>query len=238
MAAKSAAAWKNEGATSFRQGRYRDAADAWTAAIESDDPTDNEFLAAVFANRCAARLKIGSEALRAPALKDAEDCLRLRPNWARGHARRGQVLMALGRSAEASVAFAKAVSLEPSNNEYSAAAKEAQEVAKHGFEEAAAAMGGNRTPHLAPFDISAMIMRWIGNAIGFVIEHQQNLMKGAFVLFGIWMLFGQGGGGSSSFGYGYDSGGFGGFDSNNFGYLVLVGGAIYFAHANGMSPFQ
>lgn len=51
------------------------------------------------------------------ALADADDAVAASPRWAKGHARRGQALSALGRFKDARVAYAKGLKDEPASSE-------------------------------------------------------------------------------------------------------------------------
>lgn len=65
-------------------------------------------------NRCAAHLKLADGIL---ALADADTCLKLKPNWAKGHMRQGSSFVLLQQFDEAASAFTRAAELEPGNRE-------------------------------------------------------------------------------------------------------------------------
>ncbi|KAL4447812.1 hypothetical protein ABPG75_005031 [Micractinium tetrahymenae] len=90
---------RQEGNALFAAGDYRRAADAYTRALELDAD------AILFSNRAACHLKLGQAE---QVLADAEQATQLRPEWPKGHFRRGCALEALGRLDEAVAAFSAA----------------------------------------------------------------------------------------------------------------------------------
>ncbi|KAM7521668.1 hypothetical protein LguiA_011570 [Lonicera macranthoides] len=86
-------------------------------SIEAD-PAD----ASVLSNRslCWARLKEGSR-----ALSDAEDCIMLKPDWAKAHYRAGVAWRLLENYFRAADEFSEALKLDPDNMEIQAALREA-----------------------------------------------------------------------------------------------------------------
>ncbi|XAR58603.1 hypothetical protein NMG60_11014071 [Bertholletia excelsa] len=107
---------KSRGKAAFVRGDYLDAICWYTKAILAD-PLD----ATVFSNRslCWARLNKGQD-----ALSDAEACIRLRPNWAKAHYRKGAAWKLLGNYHMAAEAFSDAVNLDPKNEELQEALRE------------------------------------------------------------------------------------------------------------------
>ncbi len=61
----------------------------------------------------AAYLKLGNS--KSKALKDAEKCVGLGKQWAKGHCRLGAALHSLGRLEQALDAFREAIRLDPDN---------------------------------------------------------------------------------------------------------------------------
>eukprot|EP01105_Mastigella_eilhardi_P016473 TRINITY_DN3767_c0_g1_i2.p1 TRINITY_DN3767_c0_g1~~TRINITY_DN3767_c0_g1_i2.p1 ORF type:complete len:581 (-),score=161.74 TRINITY_DN3767_c0_g1_i2:662-2362(-) len=91
--AMSAAKAKEAGNLAFAEKRYAEAVEWYGTAIAMDDK--NHF---VYSNRCAALTSLG-EFER--ALADAEMCLQLKPDWAKGHYRKTVALRRLNRLEEA-----------------------------------------------------------------------------------------------------------------------------------------
>jgi len=72
---------------------------------------DNDDARAVLlSNRSAARCALGKAA---EALSDAEECLRLRPGWAKAHSRRGAALLLGGDCHKAAAAYVEVLRLDP-----------------------------------------------------------------------------------------------------------------------------
>ncbi|XP_035212131.1 stress-induced-phosphoprotein 1-like [Stegodyphus dumicola] len=100
---------KNAGKECFQKGDYPGAMKHYTEAIRRN-PDD----AILYSNRAACYQKLAEFPL---ALKDCETCIKLDPNFVRGHIRKGMALMALKEHAKASAAFQKALELDPNNQE-------------------------------------------------------------------------------------------------------------------------
>ena len=86
-------ALKLEGNELFKQQKYSEAVSKYTQAIELD--SQNSVL---FSNRSAAHEKLRSYEA---AVKDANECIRLKPGWYKGYYRKMVASMALGDHAEA-----------------------------------------------------------------------------------------------------------------------------------------
>mmetsp|Transcript_70721 Transcript_70721/g.183546 ORF Transcript_70721/g.183546 Transcript_70721/m.183546 type:complete len:768 (-) Transcript_70721:335-2638(-) len=98
---------KTKGNEAFAAGNWLEAVEQFTSAIE-EDPSDQVF----FSNRSAANLKL----LRtADAVDDAEQCVRLAPDWVKGHSRLGAALWADRQLKEAVQAFDAGLKLDPDN---------------------------------------------------------------------------------------------------------------------------
>ncbi|CAN1176626.1 ANK1 [Linum perenne] len=120
---------KSRGDEAFRRKDYRTAIDAYSQAIDFDPTNGN-----LFSNRslCWVLLGVGE-----PALRDARDCIALKPDWAKAWYREGAALRLLKASAlffpypsmnrfeEAANAFFKGVQLDPDSVELGLAFKEA-----------------------------------------------------------------------------------------------------------------
>ncbi|KAJ2830732.1 hypothetical protein IWW50_000089 [Coemansia erecta] len=86
-----------------------DSGDPWAMA-EGDEKA--EISALLFSNRSAAAYALGKYAA---AASDATKSVELRDAWAKGHFRRGEALLALGRIRDAYVAYRRAASLDPND---------------------------------------------------------------------------------------------------------------------------
>jgi tetratricopeptide (TPR) repeat protein len=105
-------ALKTQGNDAFKNKRYDEAIQHYTKAIAVDP--NCEACSAIYSNRAASFQALGRFA---EALKDSEDCVRVKPNWLKGHYRRGIALESLGRLDEAVRAFEDALKTEPANEE-------------------------------------------------------------------------------------------------------------------------
>lgn len=89
-----AAALKEEGNAKFKSQQYAAAVDAYTRSLELDEKQH-----LVLSNRSAAYLKLGGAAEQ--ALRDAEQCIKLVPAFAKGYSRQAAALQQLNRWEEA-----------------------------------------------------------------------------------------------------------------------------------------
>lgn len=128
----SADEFKQKGNDAFRQKDFPEAIDYFTKAIEASE-TPNHVL---YSNRsaCYASLHKYNE-----ALKDAEECVKINPTWAKGYNRVGAAEFGLSKYDEAANAYNKALELEPSN----AMAKEGLQSAKDAKNSSDPGMGMN-----------------------------------------------------------------------------------------------
>jgi len=109
---------KTRGNEAFSAGNWLAAIAAFTDAIQ-EDPSDHVF----FSNRSAANLKL----LRtADAVNDAEQCVRLSPEWAKGFSRLGAALWADRQLKAALEAFDSGLKIEPDNEAMQTSRKEVQ----------------------------------------------------------------------------------------------------------------
>mmetsp|Transcript_8449 Transcript_8449/g.15940 ORF Transcript_8449/g.15940 Transcript_8449/m.15940 type:complete len:576 (-) Transcript_8449:1748-3475(-) len=90
-----------------------------------------------YSNRSAAYL---SKGFADSALKDAEECIKLKPDWGKGYSRKGAALHKLGKLDDAKAAFEEGLKIDP-NNAGLKSGLEAVEQAKSGAG-AAGGMGG------------------------------------------------------------------------------------------------
>jgi tetratricopeptide (TPR) repeat protein len=110
-------ALKKEGNEHFKRGSLESAAKCYTTAIDLwMEPKER---AVLYVNRSAARIKQAPEpgctaaALAESALRDAERAIDLDSSYPKGHFRRAQALMALGRHVDAAASLATVLSLSP-----------------------------------------------------------------------------------------------------------------------------
>lgn len=91
---------KEDGNNAWSLGSYDLAIEHFTTAIAFGG--DTEFRKLVYSNRSAAYLKIKKYD---EALSDATKCVEIDPSWGKGHARKGDALMALKRYTDAYITF-------------------------------------------------------------------------------------------------------------------------------------
>jgi hypothetical protein len=99
--------FKALGNARFRAGKIEGAIEAYSSGIELE--AENHTL---WSNRSAAHMQLGQAD---EALADAQECVRLSPEWAKGRLRLGTALCRLERFPEAVATFSAAVELEPGN---------------------------------------------------------------------------------------------------------------------------
>eukprot|EP00884_Botryococcus_braunii_P016906 jgi/Botrbrau1/389/Bobra.110_2s0044.1 len=101
--------WKSEGNKEFRNKNYLKAAALYTKGIKAD-PSN----AVLYSNRSACLLKL----LKIQkALSDADECIRLEPEWEKGYYRKGAILEERKDYVPALAAYKKAAELNPQNKE-------------------------------------------------------------------------------------------------------------------------
>ena len=98
---------KAQGNAAFKEGRFSEAVQHFTAAIALD-PASHLLLS----NRSGALAALGSYEA---ALADAERCLKLNPTWVKAHSRKGAALYGLGRYDEALATYEAGLAADPSN---------------------------------------------------------------------------------------------------------------------------
>ena len=100
---------KTKGNQLFSKGDYPSAIKHYNEAIKRN-PED----AKIYSNRAACYQKLAEFHL---ALKDCEECIRLEPNFVKGHIRKGMALLAMKDLTKATAAFQKALDLDPKSQE-------------------------------------------------------------------------------------------------------------------------
>lgn len=122
---------KSRGNDALKQGDFKKAVECYTEAI--DLGKDSENLHVYYSNRSGAYLSSGNVE---KALSDAKKCTSIKPDWAKGHSRKGTALFKKNLMSLAKDAYAKAVELDPSNATYkeSLAAAEKQDRINRGLE--------------------------------------------------------------------------------------------------------
>ena len=100
---------KERGNSFYVRHQFAQAIDFYTQAIDANPAAYD-----VYTNRAAAHaaLKMFEE-----GLADAEEAVRLRPDWAKGHWRAGTCLVCLGRNKEAAVAFERGLESSPDSEQ-------------------------------------------------------------------------------------------------------------------------
>lgn len=100
--------WKEKGNECVRNGKFEEAVLHYTTAIKSDpkNPT-------LYSNRSLAFLKSGQHYY---AFMDARETIKLRPDWAKGYFRKGEVEMSAGRPGDAIFSYGLARRLQPNDS--------------------------------------------------------------------------------------------------------------------------
>ena len=100
---------KKDGNMYFASADYVKAVAAYNKAIKSDPKNG-----VLYSNRAAAFIHLGKET---KAIKDAEQAIELKPDWAKGYFRKGSALAALRKWDEAIEVLEKAVEVDPKSKE-------------------------------------------------------------------------------------------------------------------------
>ncbi|GFR40723.1 hypothetical protein Agub_g1331 [Astrephomene gubernaculifera] len=122
---------KAKGNAAFSAGNFEDAIKFFTQAIEVDP--NNHVL---YSNRSASQASLKNYAA---ALADAQKCVSLKPDWAKGYSRLGAARYGLGEFEEAMEAYENGLKQDPANEQL-----------KSGLEEARAAAARPRNPFSSP----------------------------------------------------------------------------------------
>ncbi|KAM7440313.1 Stress-induced-phosphoprotein 1 [Porites harrisoni] len=97
--------WKKWGNELHKGSKYEFMAEFYSLALAFTPLSNKEITTALLSNRCLAFNKL--EKFK-EALADAEECIKIKPEWFRGHSRQGTCLCHLKRKEEALEAFCKA----------------------------------------------------------------------------------------------------------------------------------
>ncbi|CAJ1391964.1 unnamed protein product [Effrenium voratum] len=114
---------KSQGDANFKEGRLEQAIACYRQALE-EAKGDDEFSATIQSNIAAAYAKKGDHH---KALEAANEAVRLRPDWAKAHSRKGLSLLSLGRFADAQASYILAVKNDPVTDGYLAGLGQATE---------------------------------------------------------------------------------------------------------------
>lgn len=107
MCREQADAWKAKGNAALSAGNAQEAVACYTKAIELN-PNDHVF----FSNRSAAYLSMDDAQ---HALEDADACIKVKGDWAKGYARKGAALHALRQYDDAIAAYEQGLGVEANN---------------------------------------------------------------------------------------------------------------------------
>ena len=107
MLSTEADALKEAGNNAFREGRFGEAVEQFSAAIALTGTSHT-----LFSNRSGALAALGRYS---EALADAERAISLSPEWAKGYSRKGAALYGMGRYDEALSTYEAGLATDPSN---------------------------------------------------------------------------------------------------------------------------
>jgi stress-induced-phosphoprotein 1 len=110
---------KNQGNTAYSNKKYKEAIDLYSKAIKLDD-TDPTF----YSNRCAAYTNLNQFG---DALKDADKCIKLNPQWSKGHYRKGCVYEGMKKYEEAVASLREALKYDNASQDIQAKLSEVLE---------------------------------------------------------------------------------------------------------------
>eukprot|EP00667_Euglena_gracilis_P009600 EG_transcript_9755 len=137
MEETSAVAFKQHGNAAYHRGDYLAAIVQFTKGLELGPGPELEHM--LYSNRSACYCLIGDFAR---AVSDAERVIHMKPDWPKGHTRKGAALQSLNQLDQAAACYSKALELDPAN-----------EVAKKGLQDVSAAsaqLGKRFTHRLSP----------------------------------------------------------------------------------------
>ncbi|QDZ25447.1 hypothetical protein HOP50_17g79870 [Chloropicon primus] len=100
---------KQEGNALYKDGKYLKAAATYSQAIKLDK--ENGVL---YSNRSAALLQLNKVK---KAIADADECIRLKPDWEKGYFRKGTIYESMDKTEEALEAYKLALEKNPDNRD-------------------------------------------------------------------------------------------------------------------------
>nr|BAN66008.1 tetratricopeptide repeat domain containing protein [Babesia bovis] len=123
---------KQLGNEAFKAGRFLDAVQHFTAAIQAN-PSDG----ILYSNRSGAYASLQRFQ---EALDDANQCVSLKPDWPKGYSRKGLALYKLGRLQEARTAYQEGLKIDPANEPLMSGLREVESASDPEFMYLSAAM--------------------------------------------------------------------------------------------------
>mmetsp|Transcript_95093 Transcript_95093/g.132151 ORF Transcript_95093/g.132151 Transcript_95093/m.132151 type:complete len:337 (+) Transcript_95093:57-1067(+) len=125
-----AAEAKAKGNEFFKNAQYPDAIAQYSEAIKRN-PDDAAFASRIYSNRSACYTKL----FELPhALKDADECIKLDPDWVKGYLRKANCLLGMKREGEAESTYKIALEKDPNNAEAADGLRKAR-MQKYGAQE-------------------------------------------------------------------------------------------------------
>eukprot|EP00922_Rhytidocystis_sp_ex-Travisia-forbesii_P039415 GHVS01058602.1.p1 GENE.GHVS01058602.1~~GHVS01058602.1.p1 ORF type:complete len:567 (-),score=104.88 GHVS01058602.1:102-1802(-) len=95
----------------FQQGKFAEAVQSFSAAIELSADSSQE-VHVLYSNRSGAHASLKNYR---KALEDAQTCVTLKPDWAKGYSRKGLALVHLGENEAAEKAYKQGLEIDPNN---------------------------------------------------------------------------------------------------------------------------
>lgn len=117
--------WKEKGNTALKAKDYAEALNCYTEAIQADNKDHIHH-----SNRSVCYYNMGQHE---KALQDANNCITLKPDWAKGYLRKGTAEIGLDLLEEAKASFTKGLELEPSNQQLKDGLNEVEQLTKNPF---------------------------------------------------------------------------------------------------------
>ncbi|KAL4426110.1 hypothetical protein ABPG77_002696 [Micractinium sp. CCAP 211/92] len=133
--------FKDKGNIEYRAGRFLKAAALYTQGLKAD-PTN----AVLYSNRSAALLAL---AKTTKAVADAEECIRLRPDWDKGYFRKAAALEALDQMPEALHSYQAALERKRDSKQLAEKVRLLQKIVSKQQQQAAVAAAAARSEPLS-----------------------------------------------------------------------------------------